>query len=247
MMDLKHTAGSKNTQAGVAQQGSQVQRAIHAVTDYIRANKLRPGDSLPGENHFATALGVSHAVTREAFGALAALNYIDVGNGRKPKVAALDASVILSSLEYAVSTAQITVAEVWEVRRTIECKTAELAAVCRTESEANRILTLSQEIAQSVGDIDEITRHDIAFHEAIAKASHNALFVQIVRAFGPLMQVAVPRAWHTRTTKTQRAVIVKRHRDVARAIVSKDAKAAALAMDAHFDTSIGAVLRNRDA
>jgi DNA-binding FadR family transcriptional regulator len=45
---------------------------MNAVTGYIRDQRLRVGDTLPGEAHFAELLGVSRAVMREAFGALAA-------------------------------------------------------------------------------------------------------------------------------------------------------------------------------
>lgn len=61
---------------------SLVRQAMDAVSTHIVAEKLRVGDTLPGEAHFAGALGVSRAVMREAFGALAALRLIDVGNGR---------------------------------------------------------------------------------------------------------------------------------------------------------------------
>jgi len=222
--------------------GSLVQRAIQAVTQHIRSHGLRVGDSLPGEKHFATALGVSHAVMREAFQALAALRLIDVGNGRRPRVAALDASVIATSMDHAISTAQITVPEIWDVRRTIELRTVELAASSRTDAEALEILRLAEEIAAHADDRAAVTSHDIAFHEAIALASRNALFIQIVRAFGPLMEVAVPRAWQTRRTKAQRTEIVRRHRAIARAIFDRDPAAATAAMDTHFDSSIGVVL-----
>ena len=223
-------------------QGSLVQRAMQAVTHHIHAQGLKVGDTLPGEKHFATELDVSRAVMREAFGALAALKLIDVGNGRKPRVAAIDESVFATSLDHAISTAQVTVPEVWDVRRTIEVRTATLAATSRTEAEAARIVELAEAMAASGDDLIEITRHDIAFHEAIASASHNLLFLQIVRAFGPLMQVAVPSAWRTRTTKAQRSVMLKRHRAVARAIESRDPVGAASAMEGHFDASVGAVL-----
>ena len=65
-------------------------------------------------------LDVSRAVMREAFGALAALKQLDVANGRRAKVGALDGSVLADSFEHAISTAQIGMAEVWDVRRTIE-------------------------------------------------------------------------------------------------------------------------------
>ena len=109
---------------GRAHGGSLVQQAMDSVSGYIRDRELRVGDTLPGEAHFASELGVSRAVMREAFGALAALRLIDVGNGRKPRVGAMDGAVMAASLDHAMSTAQVSVPEIWDVRRTIELRTA---------------------------------------------------------------------------------------------------------------------------
>ena len=224
---------------------SLVQTAINAVTEHIRIHGLRVGDTLPGESHFAASLGVSRAVTREAFGALAALRLIDVGNGRRARVAAIDGSVIASSLDHAVSTAQITVPEVWDVRRTIEARTAALAATSRTQAEAAEIVRLAEAMSRDVDDRPTMTRHDIAFHKAIALASHNALFVQIVTSFAPLMEVAVPAAWDTRVEHEDKQATLDRHLAVAHAIRDRDPVAAVAAMQAHFEASIGDVLQRQ--
>ncbi len=221
---------------------SLVQRAIRAVSDHIDAAGLHAGDTLPGEAHFAQMLGVSRAVMREAFGALAALRRIDVGNGRKPRVAAIDGTVIARSLQHAVTTEQISVAEVWDVRRTIELRTATLAASERTAAQAATILNLAEAMAEDLDDFERMTRHDIAFHEEIARASHNLLFVQIVASFGPLMEIAVPTAWRTRRTAAERRTMIDRHLELARAIGARDPEAAAQAMGAHFDSSVGNIL-----
>jgi GntR family transcriptional repressor for pyruvate dehydrogenase complex len=232
-----------NSQDGIdGSGGSLVQRAIQAVSDHIEDQGLHVGDTLPGEAHFAQLLGVSRAVMREAFGALAALRRIDVGNGRKPRVAAIDGTVIARSLQHAVTTEQISVPEVWDVRRTIELRTATLAATQRTAAEASAILTLAEAMAEDLDDFDRMTRHDIAFHDEIARASHNLLFVQIVASFGPLMEVAVPTAWRTRRTDAERRTMIDRHLELARAIEAGDPEAAAHAMGAHFDSSIGNIL-----
>ena len=228
---------------GRASGGSLVQQAMDAVSGYIRAQALRVGDTLPGEAHFAAELGVSRAVMRQAFGALAALRLIDVGNGRKPRVGAMDGAVMAASLDHAVSTAQVSVPEIWDVRRTIELRTAELAALERTEEEADEIEALAEKMAESIDDLERMCRYDIAFHEAIAKATHNALFVQIVASFGPLMEIAVPTAWRTRTTDFQRETTIDRHRAVARAIRRQDPILATMAMGDHFDASIGDILK----
>lgn len=223
---------------GSGEAGSRVDFAIRAVHEHIREHGLRVGDSLPGEGHFAASLGVSRAVMREAFGAMAALRLIDVANGRKARVGAMDGSIIATSLDHAMSTAQITIAEIWDVRRTIECRTAALAAVSRTDEEAERIVGLAEALARSRDDLATTVRTDIAFHEAIARASHNALFVQIVASFGPLMEGAVAAAWRTRKAGAQPDVMLDRHRRVAAAIRDCNPIAAATAMDDHFDSAV---------
>lgn len=223
--------------------GSLVQTAMDAVTRHIRDNKLRVGDSLPGEGHFAETLDVSRAVMREAFGALAALKLIDVGNGRKPRVGALDGSVIATSLQHAISTAQITVPDIWDVRRTIEQRTAALAATMRTDEEAAQIVALAEAMATDKDDLARRTEHDIAFHNTIARASHNVLFIEIVASFAPLMEVAVPTAWQTRVAKSQKQLMIDRHVAVAKAIAERNPEAAAEAMARHFDDAVGDLLK----
>lgn len=218
---------------------SYVDHAIRAIRTHIRTHDLKVGDTLPGEGTFAEELGVSRAVMREAFGALAALRLIDVGNGRRARVGAIDGSVMATSMDHAMMTAQISTTEVWDVRRTLELRTVELAASNRSDSDAREILSHAAAMAVSGDDLDQLTVHDIAFHHAIARACGNALFVQIVRSFEPLMRIAVPTAWNTRETHQQRASMLSLHKSLAQMIADRDVKAAVQAMDTHFDRSIG--------
>ena len=224
--------------------GSLVQQAIQAVADHIRTEHMHAGDSLPSEQVFAERLGVSRAVMREAFGALAALQRIDVGNGRRARVAALDAAPIAATLDHAVSTAQVTVGEVWDVRRSLELRTAALAARHRTGGEAVRLVRLADAMSAQADDLEAVTRNDIAFHGLIAEMGRNALFTLIVSSFAPLMEIAVPAAWRTRTQESQRQAILQQHRLIAVAIADGDPAAATAAMEAHFDNSIGDILRS---
>jgi DNA-binding FadR family transcriptional regulator len=127
------------------------------------------------------------------------------------------------------------------VRRTLELRTADLAAHHRSDADAAAIVAAAAAMT-AAADIVDVTRHDIVFHQAIARASGNALFLQIVRSFEPLMTVAVPIAWETRDTDEARTTVLARHRDLATAIADRDAPVAVQLMDAHFDQSIGKVL-----
>jgi len=221
---------------------SLVQTAIDAVTRHMRESNMRVGDTLPGEGYFAERLGVSRAVMREAFQALAALKLIDVANGRKPRVGALDGSVIATSLDHAISTAQIKVVDVWDVRRTIEVRTAMLAAANASAAQAERIVELAEKLEAEDQADDHTTDTDIQFHLAIAEASGNELFHQIVISFVPLMKVAIPQAWGTRQTSDQRRDSVDRHRRLAQAIKERDVDGARQWMSDHFDESVGLML-----
>jgi DNA-binding FadR family transcriptional regulator len=221
---------------------SLVSRAMRAVTDHIRDKQLRVGDSLPGEGFFAEQMRTSRAVLREAFGALAALKQIDVGNGRRARVGAIDGAVIAASLDHGIRTAQISGGDVWDVRQTIERRTAVLAASSRTPEEAAEISALAERISTDCDDLALMTQHDIAFHVAIARASHNNLFVQIVESFGPLMEFVIPRAWRALSSEAQRAAVLDRHRALAAAIAQGLPGQAAEAMDAHFDDSFRSVV-----
>ena len=221
---------------------SLVQTAIDAVTRHMRESNMRVGDTLPGEGYFAERLGVSRAVMREAFQALAALKLIDVANGRKPRVGALDGSVIATSLDHAISTAQIKVVDVWDVRRTIEVRTAMLAAANASAAQAERIVELAEKLEAEDQADDHTTDTDIQFHLAIAEASGNELFHQIVISFVPLMKVAIPQAWGTRQTSDQRRDSVDRHRRLAQAIKERDVEGARQWMSDHFDESVGLML-----
>jgi len=226
---------------------SLVEKAMVRVRDYIRDNDLKVGATLPGEGHFAAELGVSRAVMREAFGALAALHQIDVANGRRAKVAAIDGSVMASSIDHAVATSQVSVADVWDVRRALELRTVALAAQNCTPDQAAAILAAAEGMAAAAHDISLLSRADIELHRAIASASGNPLFLQIVRSFEGLLEVAVPRAWDTRETEQQRRDMLARHLEIAQAVASHDVGGAIAAMDAHFDASIGDLIRNGDA
>jgi DNA-binding FadR family transcriptional regulator len=217
---------------------SLVERATAEVKGHIAREALRVGDTLPGEGYFAEKVGVSRAVMREAFGVLGALRVLDVGNGRRPRVGALDGSVLAETLEHGVATAQISIANVWDVRRAIEGTTARLAALQRSGAQAAEIVALADAMAADANDAGRRAEHDIAMHLAIAQASGNPLFGKIVGSFGPLMDVAVPAAWRTRTDEGQRDAMIERHLAIARAIAAQDGAAAADAMEAHFETSI---------
>ena len=221
---------------------SRVQFVMRQVADHIGREGLTVGDQLPSETRFVELLGVSRPVVREAFGALAALNIIDVGNGRRPRVSATNGSVLASSLEHAVRTQQISVQEIWETRRIIEIETIALAALRRSDEEAGRIADLALAMARAEPGSEELMQLDLSLHKAIAQASRNGLMARIIASFEPLLKTTIPVAWSAVRGEDHHAMMLERHRELAETIRLRDPEAARRAMDLHFDRAVGASL-----
>ena len=116
-----------------------VSTAIQAITQHIRSQGLGPGDLLPSEAAMTRQLNVSRTIVREAFRSLSAMRLIDMSAGRRATVAKLDTGAMSMVIEHGITTQQISVQQVYDVRRTIEMRTVALAALRRTEAEADEI------------------------------------------------------------------------------------------------------------
>lgn len=217
------------------------QAVVDAVTAHIRDNDLRKGDPLPSESALAASVGVSRTVVREAFGALSALRLIDVGNGRRARVGLIDGSMMGLPLGHAVDTAQVSVPQVWDARRALERRTAELAAMRRTPAESKALLGLAGALRCAGDDLTAQIECDIAFHAAIAGATRNPVFQLLIASFADLMRQTCPIGWRSRRTETDRTAVFDQHDRIAEAIDASDPVGAQEAMNAHFELSLRAL------
>jgi len=222
--------------------GGLVEQAMRAINDHIREQGMVAGDPLPSEGAFAQMLGVSRPVIREAFRSLAALRLIDVGNGRRARVSAIDASVLGLVLDHAVHTDQINIQQIYDVRRTIEMRTVALAALRRSAREAQEIAEHAAAMRGNFANPPAVMAHDIALHEAVGRASRNPLFALIVASFGVVTRQTWSTSWVSRPTDAVRMESIECHEAIARAIVAGDPRAATEAMANHFDNSVQALI-----
>ena len=216
--------------------------AIASITRLIRDKDMKPGDRLPAEAKLSEQLQVSRTVVREALRSLAALRLVDLGAGKRPTIAELDDASMALTIEHGVVTDQIDIQQIYDVRRTIEARTATLAALRRTELEAQLILGHAQAMEQAFGDPVAIMEHDLAFHAAIARASRNPVFALIIGAFQGVTRQTWPIGWKSRADDDERRAMNALHVALAQAIVDGDPEASARLMNRHFDQSIKALL-----
>lgn len=223
--------------------GGLVDRAVADIRQYMRQNQLRPGDILPSETALATQLGVSRTVAREAFRALAALRIIEVGNGRKARVAAPNADALSMILDHTVYTKQLSYQQVLDVRRTLELRTVGLAALRRSEAEAGEISTLASRMFEAIEQPEALMELDIQFHEVIAKASGNPLYAIIVSSFRVITRQTWHIGWRSRATLENRTENIRCHDRIAQSIVAQNPATAEAAISEHFDSAVSVLLR----
>jgi GntR family transcriptional repressor for pyruvate dehydrogenase complex len=220
-----------------------VDRTIADVRAWLRDNQLRPGDVLPSETAMAERLGVSRTVAREAFRALAALRIIEIGNGRRARVAAPDAAPLSMILDHTVYTRQLSIQQVLDVRRTLEVRTASLAALRRTDAQATELLAIVARMFESLERPDEVMELDIRFHELIARASGNPLFATMIASFRVVTRQTWHIGWRCRGTIENRTENIRCHERIARAVAEQDPPRAEAAIAEHFDSAVGVLLR----
>ncbi len=129
-----------------------------------------------------------------------------------------------------------------DVRRTIETRTAELAALRATPAEAAAIRAHAAAMRANVEEPEQVMTEDLAFHREIAIASRNPVFALIIGAFESVTRQTWPIGWRSRSTTGEQLEMIAIHADLAEAIAAGDTAGARAAMARHFDHSVRALI-----
>ncbi|MBX2999925.1 MAG: FadR family transcriptional regulator [Caldilineaceae bacterium] len=164
-------------------------RVTRQLETMIMENRLQPGDRLPSERDLAMEFGVSRTVVREAVRALVAKNLLEVlpGSGTLVRRPSMESVARSMALLLRVGQAHVDYEKVHEVRRTLEVEIAGLAAERRTESDLEMIERLLAESPNTWDNQEDFALHDLAFHNALAQAAHNEIFLFVLNSLADIM------------------------------------------------------------
>lgn len=224
--------------------GSLVERTMLQIRKFIHDNALKPGDVIPAETALSNQFGVSRTVAREALRGLAALRILEVGNGRRARVAGPTAEALSAIIEHTVHTQQVSVVQIQDARRTVEMRTVSLAALHRSDDDARQLLQTIEGMMNAVEhDSKRVMELDILFHEIIARASGNPLYSLMVDSFRVITRQTWDIGWRARGTLEKRIENIACHERIALAVVAQEPSRAEAAMSEHFDSSFMVLLR----
>jgi GntR family transcriptional repressor for pyruvate dehydrogenase complex len=204
------------------------QTAVGFVLEDLRAavdaGVIRVGDRLPSEAALAARYSVSRSVIREVLRATAALGLTVTRTGKGTFVVGRPPAQLVYG--------QYSAADLLEVRPHIEIPAAGLAAVRRSEEHLDTIQDLI-EAMDAETDADVWTGLDASFHLAVAEASGNAVFIEVITALRAALTTQsgmLNRLSHTRQLSSG-----AEHRSIAAAIARGSPVEAEDAMSFHLD------------
>jgi len=213
------------------------ENVIEQIMDLIKSNELKPGDKLPPERELAEKFSISRGSLREAFRVLESKGLIKSkpGGGRfireVKKEALIDTENVILNLE------KSSILEFLEAREIFEVRVVEFAAERATAEEVKVIEEVFSKVSEEVGTEDrdaedgEKIELDTEFHLAIARASHNFVFINIMRLHLDLLKDTREKTWQIPGRREEQQ---EEHQAILQAIKEHNTKKAGEAMLKHL-------------
>ncbi len=211
---------------------------LEALAGMVERAGLQPGDRLPPELALARQLGVGRTTIREAMTRLEGAGLVrrrrgdgtylvghlrGDGNSPVPASVRLEGTALLRLLE---------------VRRVIEAAVVRKAAQQAGARQRQAILERMERLMAIVARGEDYREADIAFHAAVAEATGNPMFGQILARLDELFE----RSEHSPFTRSDFGLSsFPHHRSLACAIAAGDPDAAEAALHAIVDEVEGTI------
>jgi GntR family transcriptional regulator, transcriptional repressor for pyruvate dehydrogenase complex len=206
-------------------------KVAEMMLETILSKRLDVGDRLPSERELGEQFGVSRTVVREAVRELVAKGVIEVRSGSGLRVAAVNASAVSESMSLFLRGGTVNFEKVHEVRRVLEVHIAALAAERARPEDVAALRAVHERMQAEAGDVEAAARDDLEFHRAIARATHNELFLVLLDSIGG-SQVDIRRE---NLGSGSAPATLEQHARVLDRIAAHDPEGARDAMAAHLD------------
>jgi len=213
------------------------------VTHLIRGD-WTPGERIPPERELCQQLGVGRASLREALKALEIMGMIETRLGDGTYVCERSEFLSRPLLWAITSSSDAEVHELVEARKLIEVELAGLAAERATPSDLKEIGVHLDQMESSMADVDQFQRSDIAFHLAIAQASHNRILMNALLLIRNLLQNWIGSALRIQGVAEK---AFSQHQRIFMGIAKKNPCAARAEMQIHLQEMANFLLESQHA
>ncbi len=198
---------------------------------------LKPGDRLASERELSAQQGVSRASLREAIQKLAARGLLESRQGGGTFVTDRLDSSFGNPWEQILRDHPAVHEDMLEFRHMMEARAAECAALRATAADRERVRHKLEQLEDAFAgnDLDAQVDSDLAFHQAIAEASHNIIVGHLTASLLRLMRDNLRRNLSEfMQVPAAKEQLLDQHRAVWHAIEQGDAEQAMAAAANHI-------------
>lgn len=211
---------------------------VEQVQDSILNHTLKPGDTLPPERELIKMFGRSRPTVREALRVLELKGLIATTNGGSTVICKPGIEQLEDTLRIMFSMYKITSEEIYDVRNSLEMSAVELAAERRTDEDIECLQSIIQDEIESIEDIERFIHLDRDFHERIAEAANNNVFVILICALRePLedrIRESISRIGLDEYRKEQK-ILIEGHKNILNSIVRQSKEEVTEHMKQHIE------------
>ncbi|MFB9902796.1 FadR/GntR family transcriptional regulator [Allokutzneria oryzae] len=154
------------------------ERVVEQIEEAVLCGRLRPGEHLPSERDLMVQFGVGRSTVREALRVLQSNGLVRsrAGDPRGAQVQAVSPGALQKSMTMLARADTLGLAELVQFRMLLEGSANQLAARLRTPEQLAEMDTAMDVMRTAVDEgYAEFSRADVAFHEAVARATGNTL------------------------------------------------------------------------
>jgi GntR family transcriptional regulator, transcriptional repressor for pyruvate dehydrogenase complex len=160
---------------------------VQRIKDLLGRGELKAGSRLPPERELADMLHISRPSLRTALKALSVMGVIHAKPGAGTYIAQSLPEVFTEPMHFMTLINNTSVEELFEARLIIEAGLAELAAERATESDIAALIEELEGMKANTGDPEEFLKHDVRFHQAMARAADNKLMSGVMDTVAQLL------------------------------------------------------------
>jgi GntR family transcriptional regulator, transcriptional repressor for pyruvate dehydrogenase complex len=164
---------------GQFKQASPRDAVSEAVLALIRNGELKPGTRLPSEPELIAMTGVSRSSVREAIRSLETMGLLEIRRGKGTYIREIDTGSVADAQMLLMLADRKVLENLIEVRITLEPLMARLAAERATAEDIAALRHAIDGMHHGAADIEEWRPPHLAFHQALAEASHNIILTKI--------------------------------------------------------------------
>jgi DNA-binding FadR family transcriptional regulator len=209
-------------------------RLYGQILEQIVSGTLRPGDKLPSENQLCGLFNVSRPVVRQALVRLQADGLVITRKGLGTVVQNAPPEGLT---RFSQPSDVAHMLRCLELRLALEGQAAAWAATRHTAAELRRLGRAMEAFEEQMRIGGVTASADFAFHQAVAAASGNMLFEQVLQSLDDAirrgMVIALGLTKERSPERAQR--VMDEHRAIYDAIARRDGQGAELAMRYHLD------------